>query len=329
VDGTEVKSLGAKGELWRLHCAYNLLTGCLAWVQVTTRQVGESLGLVPVQPGDILVGDGIYSRAPQLVAVDQRQGYSLTRFSPHPLPVYAAAAPSCSSTYQLDVCGWLHTLSPGVFERQAQVRFEQTTLPVRVIVIVPTPEKAAALRRKKEHEARAKGRKLSEQARFLAGFILLVTTLPLPGWPTALVIELYACRWHIEVLFKRIKQVLDLHTLRCETPETAQAMIAALLVAWLLIEEDLDGLRRQLADGEPFAVALSSWQLAQVACESLQQVVKGWYSPQQLRALLPEFRRLFRQRRQRPLLEHHRRHRFHSLLASDADLVSLFACSGP
>src|SRR5947209_12411452 len=100
VDGTEVKCQGPKGELWRLHCAYNLLTGGLAWVQVTTRQVGESLGLLPVQPGDIVVGDGIYSRAPQLVTVDQKGGYSLTRFSPHHLPVYAAQAPSCTPTYQ-------------------------------------------------------------------------------------------------------------------------------------------------------------------------------------------------------------------------------------
>ena len=164
VDGAEVKSLGPKGQLWRLHCAYTLLSGCLAWVQVTTRQVGESLGLVPVQPGDILVGDGNYSRARQLVAVDQRQGYSLTRFSPHHLPLYAAHAPSCSSAYQFDVNGWLHSLAPGVYERQALVHFEQTTLPVRVIAIVPSAEKAAALRRKKEHEAKAKGRKLSEQA---------------------------------------------------------------------------------------------------------------------------------------------------------------------
>ena len=279
VDGAEVKSLGPKGQLWRLHCAYTLLLGCLAWVQVTTRQVGESLGLVPVQPGDILVGDGIYSRARQLVAVDQRQGYSLTRFSPHHLPLYAAHAPSCSSAYQFDVNGWLHSLAPGVYERQALVHFEQTTLPVRVIAIVPSAEKAAALRRKKEHEAKAKGRKLSEQARFLAGFILLVTTLPRPGWPTALLIELYACRWHIEVLFKRIKQVLDLHALRWETPETAQAMMAALLVAWLLIEEELESLRRHLADGDPFAVALSSWRRARLAFEGLQQVVKGCYSP--------------------------------------------------
>jgi hypothetical protein len=169
-------------------------------VQVTTRQVGESLGLVPVQPGDILVGDGIYSRARQLVAVEQKGGFSLTRFSAHHLPVYAAQAPLCSSAYQFDVNGWLHTLAPGVYERNALVSYEQTTLSVRLIAIVPTPEKAATLRRKKEHQARAQGRKLSEQARFLAGFILLVTTLPLPQWPTELLIELYACRWHIEIV---------------------------------------------------------------------------------------------------------------------------------
>jgi hypothetical protein len=110
------------------------------------------------------------------------------------------------------VCGWLHTLSPGVYQRQGLVHFEQTTLSVRLIAIVPTPEKAATLRRKKEHEARAQGRKLSEQARFLAGFILLVTTLPRAQWPTELLIELYAWSFHIEVLFKRIKQVLDLPT---------------------------------------------------------------------------------------------------------------------
>lgn len=328
VDGTEVSGQGATGEVWRLHCAYNLLTGCLAWVRVTSRLVGESLSLVPVQPGDILVGDGIYSRARQLVAVEQQGGSSLTRFSPHHLPVYAAHAPSCSPAFQFDVSGWLHSLSPGVYERQAQVCSEQTRLPVRLLAIVPLPEKAAALRRKKEQEARAKGRKLSEQARFLAGFILLVTTLPLPQWPTALVIELYACRWQIEVLFKRIKQVLDLHTVRWQTPETAQAMLVVVLVGWLLIEQDLEGLRRQLADGEPFAVELSTWRLAHLAFESLQQVLIGWYSQARLRAVLPEFRRLFRERRQRPLLEHRRRHRFHSLGVVTADLASLFDCSG-
>ena len=114
-----------------------------------------------------------------------------------------------------------------------------------------------------------------------------------------------------------------MHGFRCKTPETAQTMIAALLVAWLLIEDDLEELRRQLADGEPFAIPLSSWRLARLAFAGLHHVVEGWYSPEQLTALLPEFRRLFRERRKRPLLEHHRRLRFHSLLARISLLFSI------
>ena len=143
----------------------------------------------------------------------------------------------------------------------------------------------------------------------------------------ALILELYACRWQIEILFKRIKQVLDTHRLPCRCPQMAQAMIAALLVAWLLIEDEASELRRQITDGEPLSLPVSSWQLNQWAKESLRNVVRGWFSPAQLRAIAPELRRLFSDKRQRPLREHHRRVRFHALLAASSDLVSLFDCS--
>jgi hypothetical protein len=297
----------------------------LAWVRLTTQHIGESLTLVPVRLGDILVCDALYSRARQLVAVAQAGGFTLTRFSPHHLPLYAGHAPSCTPSFLFDVDGWLLSLATGLHEYAALVQWEQTILPVRLLAVVLPPEQAAALRRKKEHEARAKGRKLSARSRFLAGYVLLVTTLPSTTWPPALVRELYAARFQIEVLFKRIKQMLDLHTLRSLTEQSAQASILAVLVAWVLVEDDLEELRRQLSDGDPEAVALSSWQLARLSSHTLRQVVTGWWSPARLRALLPEFRRLFRERRARPLREQQRRFRFRSLLLPH--LASLFACS--
>jgi hypothetical protein len=108
----------------------------------------------------------------------------------------------------------------------------------------------------------------------------------------------------------------------------AQAMIAALLVAWLLIEDEATELRRQITDAEPLTLPVSSWQLNQWAKAGLQHVVVGWWSPQQLRALIPELRRLFSDKRRRPLREHQRRVRFHTLLAGASDLVSVFDCSG-
>jgi IS4 transposase len=145
---------------------------------------------------------------------------------------------------------------------------------VRLIAVVLPEDQADALRRKKQREARDKGRTLSEDALFLAGFHLLVTTLPEHRWPVAL-LELYRCRWHIEVLFKRIKQVLDMHRLRCETPQTAQVLIVAVLIAWLLIEDQAVELRPQITDGEPLSFPVSSWQLDQWACSAPKKVVEG------------------------------------------------------
>jgi hypothetical protein len=327
VDATFLTEMGAQGDLWRLHCAYDLLASELAWVQVTDRSIGESLAHLPIHQGDILVGDKAYSKAPQLLAVDAAQAFSLTRFSPWHLPLYARQAPAATPEFRLDVRGWLSGLRPGTYERQALVVWQDQSLAVRVIAVVLPDQQAEALRQQALRQAREKGHKLSEQSLFFAGFHLVVTTLPEKQWPLALVLDLYRCRWQVEILFKRIKQVLDTHRLPCRCPQTAQAMIAALLVAWLLIEDEATELRRQISDGEPLALPVSSWQLNQWSQASLQNVVKGWWSPQQLRALAPELRPLFDDKRQRPLREHQRRVRFSTLLAQAPDLVSVFAYS--
>jgi len=133
-----------------------------------------------------------------------------------------------------------------------------------------------------------------------------VTTLPAQSWSTERLLELYRARWQIEVLFKRIKQVLSLHLLPAQTPQGAQAMICALLVAWMLIEEDVQTLRRQLSESEPVECPLSSWRLAHLAFDGLRKLLEGHWTLERLRALLPELRRLFVERRQRPLREHQR-----------------------
>lgn len=327
VDATHLPECGRQGEDWRLHSAYDLCGGQVAWVQVTDQRGGESFTHLPIQPGDILVGDGAYSRASQLVGASAAQAFALTRFSPWHLPVYAPQAPDATAEFRVNVVGWLQDLRPGTYQRHAVVISDGKTLPVRLIAVVLPEEQAEALRQKKQKQARDKGNKLSEQALFLAGFHLLVTTLPERNWPVPLVLELYQARWQIEILFKRIKQVLDTHRLPCHCPQTAQAMIAALLVAWLLIEDEASELRRQITDGEPLTMPVSSWQLNQWALQGLQHIVRGWWSPKLLWAIAPELRRLFSQKRERPLREHQRRVRFRAVLAGEPDLISFFDCS--
>jgi len=327
VDATSLSQEGAAEGTWRLHSAYDLLAGRLSWVKITDRHTAESLKLLPIQPNDIVVGDGAYSRAGQLLAVDELGAFSLTRFSPRHLALYAPEAPDESEQYRLDVLGWLRTLAPGTYERLALVRQAGKALAVRLLVLAPPPEQAEAMRRHKEKQARAKGRHLSEEALFVADFYLLVTTLPRSRWPLPLLLQLYQARWQVESFFKRLKGVLGLRRLRWHTAESVLAVITALLVGWLLIEDQADQLRGEIADAEPWAFPMSSWQLDQWAFHSLRQVIEGCYSPQRLHALAPELRRLFGHKRQRPLREEQRRYQFQALLTPQPDLVVRFGCS--
>jgi hypothetical protein len=327
VDATHVSCRAKRAGTWRLHCAYDLLAGRLAWLRISTQHVGEGFAHLLLRVGDIVVGDGAYSRAKQLLAVAAAGAFSLVRYSAAHLPLYAPLAPAWTRQYRLDVPAWLRSLSPGLYERQAMVVEQEGCVPVRLLALVLPQEEAEALRRQKQRQARDKGRTLSPQALYLAGFVLLVSTLPARSWSSEQLLELYRARWQIEVLFKRIKQVLALHILPAQTPQGAQAMICAVLVAWLLIEDDVEGLRRHLSDGEPVECPLSSWRLAHLAFDSLRKVLEGHWTPERLRAVLPELRRLFVERRQRPLREHQRRYQFCQLVLCQADLVVLFGCS--
>lgn len=327
VDATHVSCRAKGADRWRVHCAYDLLAGRLAWVRISTQQVGEGFAHLLLRVGDIVVGDGAYSRGKQLLAVAKAGAFSLVRYSAAHLPLYAPLAPAWTREHRLQVPAWLRTLRPGLYERQAMVVEQEGCVPVRLIALVLPEEQAEALRRQKQRQARAKGRTLSAEALFLAGFVLLLSTLPAQSWSAEHLLELYRARWQIEVLFKRIKEVLALHCLPAQTPQAAQAMICALLVAWMLIEDEVEFLRRQLSEGELLECPVSSWRLAQLAFDSVRQVVAGHWTPERLRAVLPELRRLFGERRQRPLREHQRRYQFCPLVLCPADLVVLFDCS--
>ena len=157
--------------------------------------------------------------------------------------------------------------------------------------------------------------------------MLLVSTLPARSWSAERLLELYRASWQIEVRITRIKDVLALHRLPAQTPQSAQAMICALLVAWMRIEDEVEHLRRQMSDGEPGDGPISSWLLAHLAFDGLRKVLEGHWTNSRLRALLPELRRLFVERRKRPLREHQRRYQFCQQVLCQSDLVVLFGCS--
>jgi hypothetical protein len=210
LDGSGVQAPGARGTQYRLHLCMEMVTLTLTYVAITDKHTGESLRHFPLAPGDVAVADRGYGHPATIVQTVQQGAEVVLRLNPHNVPVtHRDGTPLAWST----VLGQL----PAV---------PVSTLPVQLVVTgaaplplwvhaAPLPEmQANKARRVCRQQSRKKGHQPSPQTLLLAGWVLVVTTLPpalLPG-PTAL--ALYRVRWQIEIAIKRWKSVLDVDLLR-------------------------------------------------------------------------------------------------------------------
>ena len=165
----------------------------------------------------------------------------------------------------LDLRAWLRQPAPGVRVWTGWCRLAGQRYAVRLVAAPLPPEQAARAGARTARKAQRKQRRLGPDARFLAGWLLLVTTLAARDWSADDLLRVYRARWQVELVFKRFKQLLRVRPLRCQRTEVAEATVRALLIAWVL-QEDLGAvLRRALAPEANRPV--SSWQLAQLrAC---------------------------------------------------------------
>jgi hypothetical protein len=136
----------------------------------------------------------------------------------------------------------------------------------------------------------------------LASWLLLITTLDV-SWSASDVLRLYRARWQVELLFKRLKQLLRLADLRCQERSAVEATVQALLAAWALQEQLAAEVRALLPSGtrDPQALA-SSWLVAALSVATLRVQVRGRSSVARIHVCLPRLVRFLvsspRKRRQ-------------------------------
>jgi hypothetical protein len=143
----------------------------------------------------------------------------------------------------------------------------------------------------------------------------VVTTLPQQHWSDEQILRVYQARWHIELLFKRIKQLLQRQHLRCKTAATAKSTITLLLLGWALLEEESAAVRLAIRDAiqstlptqavpllgpggtnaswwqEDLCGPLSEWMLAEASFDLFCQQLRGSSTAERFRTCLPRLQR--------------------------------------
>jgi hypothetical protein len=100
------------------------------------------------------------------------------------------------------------------------------------------------------------------------------------------------CDYNIELVFKRMKQLLRLNQIRSKHPTSVEATVRALLIAWALQEEAMATIRAHLPTDTPRAPKpVSSWLLTGLGLDTLRQQVYGTWSQARVQTCLPRLRR--------------------------------------
>ena len=282
VDATRLAQVGGTGDDWRVHLAYDLLTTRVDGVVVSDRHTAEGLGHLLLAPGDVVVGDGGYGYRRQVATARAGGADVVLRIDPRTCPlVDDAGRPFAVET-------WLRRQAGQCTEWAGWCVWMGQRFPVRLIASPLPPAQRRRARTRKQRRAKRKGRRVSARTLRLAGWWLLLTTLA-AAWPPADIVRLYRARWQVEVLFKRMKQLLRAHTIRARTRAAAEATVRALLVAWALAERAAAGVRGALP-ADP-ARPLSLWRVAQLSLTTLAQAVHGDWTRAHLHACLPRLAR--------------------------------------
>ena len=277
-------------------------------MHVTDKHTAESLQHFQLQCFDLLIADRGYGYRKNIAYAYKQQAYVILRFVPSTCPLLDRYG------QPLDVVAWLKQVKKGKHCRNAWCIHEGKKYHVRIIASALPPEKAAEARKKREKEAKKKGKQLQPDTLFLVGWTLLITNLPKRPWSYKHILQLYRARWQIELLFKRMKQMMDMHVTRSKTPQGCESSLLAWLVIWALQEQEaheartilqqvhqcLDSPVLDIPEGE-----LSPWLLTAICVQTILMTVQGHWTSARLDLCLPYLQRfLYGSPRKRRLQSH-------------------------
>jgi hypothetical protein len=286
VDASTLGQPGGTGDDWRLHLAYDLLASRMHQVSVTDRHGGEHLERYRWHAGEVIVADRGYGYRRSVATAVRQQADVVVRIHPATFPLETEAGQPCN------VLRWLR--HPGGAEREWRgwCRWAGQRYPVRLVAAKLDPTATRRARCRARRKAQKAGRTLTTPTLAVAGWLLLITTLDTGTWSTADVLYIYRARWQVELVFKKMKQLLRLNQIRSKHLTSVEATVRALLIAWALHEDTSTLLRTLLsASTPPEMTVLSSWLLSGLGLDTLRQQVQGSWSEARLQACLPRLRR--------------------------------------
>jgi IS4 transposase len=252
VDATTVEEPGASGTDWRVHYSVTLPDLTCDFFAVTNAGGAETFERIPVDRGDILLGDRAYCHREAVARVVKAGGDVIVRLNLTNFPLLLpkrSTKPAPEEERQekeeekrkkdsFDILAHLRTLE-GFKPHSWPVRFvaKGKRYRGRLCAVRKTEEATLRAQERARKESTRKGKNIQAATLEAAGYVFVFTTLRQKELPLRDVLELYRARWQIELVFKRLKSLLRLGALPKRTDASSRAWLQAKLLTALLVEQ--------------------------------------------------------------------------------------------
>jgi DDE family transposase len=241
IDGSTVQAPGATGTDHRLHLCMDLVSLEFVEVLVTDVHSGETLKHFVLGPGDVVVADRGYAQ-PQGMSVAVQQGAELiVRLNPFSVVLR-------TPTGQPLALGVVLKRQPAQTIRTLPVVIRSADGQHEVRGWVQAYRLSAEQANRARQKCRQRHKTGQPQAAtlLLAGWVLVFTTLAPTVLSAQTLLEVYRCRWQIELAIKRWKSVLAVDALRAKAcSPLAEVWLHGKLLYALMLERRM---RRTLGD---------------------------------------------------------------------------------
>jgi len=221
IDGSSIEAPGADGTAYRLHLRLDWLSLTFLELVVTDVHSAESVRHFTLGTGDIALVDRGYCQPAALVETHQ-QGADWTVRWNSGMPLWTPTGE------EFDWVATLKQLPPtqARVTQSVQVGPAGSAEPVAATLhACRLPEaQANAARRRCRRQAQKKGKTLKAATLYLAGWVIVVTTLDPTVWTAETMLALYRVRWPVELAIKRWKSLLDVGRLRARAEGTLASL---------------------------------------------------------------------------------------------------------
>jgi hypothetical protein len=231
VDATHVQEPGSSGTDWRIHFVLQLPSLECDFFEVTDPSGGETYQRLPVEAGDIILGDRGYCHREGVAHVLEAGGDVVVRLNATNFPLQN---PDGTSFQLLETLRALEGHEPAGWPVQFKARGR--LWPARLCAIRKSTEAAERSKRKITQTNSKKGKQTRHETLEAAEYIFVLATRGLDELAPAQVLELYRSRWQVELAFKRMKSLFGAGHVPKYDPLSARAWLYAKMLAVLVIE---------------------------------------------------------------------------------------------